>query len=126
MTIFHYRLRSTELLILDELHKMPFSISELQEDKLSNDIERFIQRGGFAEPFLVEDEVEAKRWRNQYIDGLIRTDILDFERIHDFRAIQMVFKLFRRRVGSPVSYASIVRDVKVSPTRVHIKRQFII
>ena len=59
MTIFHYRLRSTELLILDELHKMPFSISELQEDKLSNDIERFIQRGGLPEPFLAEDEVEA-------------------------------------------------------------------
>ncbi len=111
-------LRSTELLILDELHKMPLSISELQEDKLSNDIERFIQRGGFPEPFLAEDEVEAKRWRNQYIDGLIRTDILDFERIHDFRAIQMVFELLRRRVGSPVSYASIARDVKASPTTI--------
>jgi predicted AAA+ superfamily ATPase len=97
---------------------MPFSISELQEDKLSNNIERFIQRGGFPEPFLVEDEVEAKRWRNQYIDGLIRTDILDFERIHDFRAIQMVFELLRRRVGSPVSYASIARDVKASPTTI--------
>jgi len=30
---------------------MPFSISELQEDALGNNIERFIQRGGFPEPF---------------------------------------------------------------------------
>jgi predicted AAA+ superfamily ATPase len=159
-------LQSTELLILDELHKMPgwknylkgifdtklghlkilvtgsarldmfrqtgdslagrffthrlmpFSISELQEDALSNNIERFIQRGGFPEPFLAEDEVEAKRWRNQYVDGLIRTDILDFEKIHDFRTIQMVFELLRRRAGSPISYVSIARDVQASPTTI--------
>ncbi|MBI4744392.1 MAG: ATP-binding protein [Actinobacteria bacterium] len=97
---------------------MPFSISELQEDSISSDIERFIQRGGFPEPFLSKDEIEAKRWRNQYIDGLIRTDILDFERIHNFRTIEMVFELLRRKVGSPVSYASIARDVNASPTTI--------
>lgn len=159
-------LSSTELLILDELHKMPgwknylkglfdtknenlkilvtgsarldtirqagdslagrffthrllpFSISELQKDELSSDIDRFITRGGFPEPFLTDDERDAKRWRNQYIDGLIRTDVLDFERIHDFRAMQMVFELLRRKVGSPISYASIARDVGISPTTV--------
>jgi len=97
---------------------LPFSISELQEDPISNDIERFIQRGGFPEPFLSKDEIEAKRWRNQYVDGLIRTDILDFGKIHYFRTIQMVFELLRRRVGSPVSYASIARDVNASPTTI--------
>jgi len=97
---------------------LPFSISELQEDPISSDIERFIQRGGFPEPFLTDDEIDAKRWRNQYIDGLIRTDIIDFERIYDLRTIQIVFELLRRRVGSPVSYASIARDVNASPTTI--------
>jgi len=97
---------------------MPFSIPELQASPLSSDIERFIQRGGFPEPFLAEDEVEARRWRGQYIGGLIRTDILNFESIRDFRTIQMVFELLRRRVGSPVSYASIARDVQVSSTTI--------
>jgi len=158
--------RSTELLILDELHKMPgwknylkglfdtkprnlkilvtgsarldafrqtgdslagrffahrlmpFSISELQEEPVSHDIERFIERGGFPEPFLSEDEIDAKRWRNQYVDGLIRTDILDFENIQDFRKMQMVFELLRRRVGSPLSYKSIAGDVNASPTTI--------
>lgn len=158
--------RATELLILDELHKMPgwknylkglfdtkpdnlkilitgsarldtfrqtgdslagrffthrllpFSLSELKEDPISNDIEGFIKRGSFPEPFLAEDEIDAKRWRNQYIDGLIWTDILDFEKIHDFRKMQMVFELLRRGVGSPVSYASIARDVNSSPTTI--------
>jgi len=101
------------------IHRLlPFSISELQEYPISDDIERFIQRGGFPEPFLSEDEIDVKRWRNQYINGLIRTDVLDFERIHDLRTMQMVFELLRRRVGSPVSYASIARDVNSSLTTV--------
>ncbi|MGA1871676.1 MAG: ATP-binding protein [bacterium] len=97
---------------------LPFSISELQKDSISNDIDRFIQRGGFPEPFLAEDEIDAKRWRNQYTDGLIRTDILDFEKVHDLKTIQTVFELLRRRVGSPISYASIARDVNASPTTI--------
>ncbi len=97
---------------------MPFSISELQENSLSNDIERFIRRGGFPEPFLAENDVESKRWRNQYIDGLIRTDILDFDRVYDLKTIHMVFELLRRKVGSTVSYSSIARDVNASPTTI--------
>jgi predicted AAA+ superfamily ATPase len=30
----------------------------------------------------------------------------------------MVFELLRRKVGSPVSYASIARDVNASPTTI--------
>lgn len=159
-------LNSTELLILDELHKMPewknylkglfdkrfdhlkilvtgsarldtfrqggdslagrffthrlmpFSLSELKENKMGQFVERFIERGGFPEPFLAEDKVDAQRWRNQYIDGLIREDILNFEKIQDLSAIKTVFELLRRSVGSPVSYASIARDVNISPTTV--------
>lgn len=77
-----------------------------------------MMRGGFPEPFAAEREVDADRWRMQYIDGLIRTDVLDFERIHDFRAIQLVLELLRRRVGSPVSYQSIAEDAHISPNTV--------
>lgn len=99
-------------------HLLPFSMSELKNEKIGQDIEKFIERGGFPEPFLAEDETEAKRWRSQYIDGLIRIDVLDFEKIYDFKAIQMVLELLRRKVGSPVSYSSIARDVQISPITV--------
>jgi uncharacterized protein len=62
--------------------------------------------------------VDADRWRMQCVDGLIRTDILDFERIHDFRAMQMVLDVLRRRIGSPVSYISIAEDMQVAPNTV--------
>ncbi|MFH1714924.1 MAG: DUF4143 domain-containing protein [Elusimicrobiota bacterium] len=96
-------------------HLMPFSLKELQGAKYEADAKRLIERGGFPEPFLKEDDNDAKRWRNQYIDGLIRYDILDFERIHDFKAIQLVFQLLRHKVGSPISYKTISEDVGISP-----------
>ncbi|MCG8335647.1 MAG: ATP-binding protein [Proteobacteria bacterium] len=78
----------------------------------------FMTYGGFPEPFLSKDTVEADRWRMQYIDGLIRTDILDFEKIHDFNAIQLVLELLRSRIGSPLSYKSIAEDVGIAPNTV--------
>ena len=97
---------------------LPFSPAELKGKKTFGDIDRLINRGGFPEPLLVDEDVDARRWRNQYIDGLIRTDILDFEKIHDFKAIQMVLTLLRSRVGSPVSYMSIAQDVGIAPNTV--------
>jgi predicted AAA+ superfamily ATPase len=99
---------------------MPFSLAEITKSsgKPSLDMERLIIRGGFPEPFLADDQVDADRWRMQYIDGLIRNDILEIERILDFKAIQLVLELLRRRVGSPVSFVSIAEDVAVSPNTV--------
>ena len=102
------------------LHRLlPFSLSELKDaGQINFDIDRFLERGGFPEPFLVEAEEDADRWRNQYYDGLIRTDVLDFETIHNFRAIQLVLDLLRRKVGSPISYRTIAEDVQLSPATV--------
>jgi predicted AAA+ superfamily ATPase len=97
---------------------LPISPAEAKAAGVDTPLERFLERGGFPEPFLTEDGVEADRWRMQYIDGLIRTDILDFDKIHDFRAIQMVLELLRFKVGSPVSYKSIAEDVGIAPNTV--------
>jgi len=99
-------------------HLLPFSLAELTREQVDIDLERFLERGGFPEPYLADTEADANRWRKQYIDGLVRTDILNFEKIDDYRAIQLVFELLRRRVGSPISYLSIAEDVGISPVTV--------
>jgi len=159
-------LEDTELLILDELHKMngwknylkgvydtkpadmmilvtgsarleafrqqgdslagrffrhrllPFSPAEAVHVHEPVTQELFFSRGGFPEPLLADNSIDADRWRMQYVDGLIRTDILDFERIHDFKAIQLILDLLRSRTGSPISFQSISEDVNVSPNTV--------
>jgi len=94
---------------------LPFSPAELFRINEPVDIEKLLRHGGFPEPFLAEDAIESDRWRMQYVNGLIRTDVLDFERIHDFKAIELVLELLKLRVGSPVSYKSIAEDVGISP-----------
>ena len=97
---------------------MPFSPAETMQINEDIDPLTFITRGGFPEPFLAQHDKDANRWRMQYIDGLIRTDILNFERIQDFRAMQLILELLRNRTGSPVSYQSIAEDVEISPNTV--------
>jgi len=96
----------------------PFSVGELIAAGSDPDIDRLINRGGFPEPFLAEDETFAKRWRKQYVDGLIRDDVLDFEKFSDFKSLKLCLELLRSRVGSPISYASIARDIGIAPNTV--------
>lgn len=79
-------------------------------------LESILARGGFPEPFLAETPVETERWRRQYLDDLIREDILEFSRVHELRAMRHFLALLRERVGAPLSLASIARDLQVSPT----------
>ena len=95
----------------------PLTIAELPSPQ-EDDVGKLMKRGGFPEPFLATDDESANRWRLQYMDGLIRNDILDFEKLHDFRAIEQILQLLRRKVTSPVSYKSIAEDVQVSPNTV--------
>ncbi len=97
---------------------LPFSPAELSHINENVDINKLLQHSGFPEPFLADDIIESDRWRMQYVNGLIRTDVLDFEKIHDFKAIELVLEMLRSRVGSPVSYKSIAEDVGVAPNTV--------
>jgi predicted AAA+ superfamily ATPase len=74
-----------------------------------------LERGGFPEPCLASDATEAQRWRRQYFDGLVRNDVLEFSRIQEVAAIRLFAEMLRTRVGSPLSLASIARDLAVSP-----------
>ena len=101
------------------LHRLfPLSPSECEKMHVPYSIDRFLERGGFPEPFLTEDAVDAERWRLQYTDSLLRIDVLDFENVHNLRALQLVFELLKKRVGSPISYTSIAEDVAISPNTV--------
>ena len=77
---------------------------------------RLMQRGGFPEPCLADDPVQADRWRTQYITDLVREDVLEFSRVNEIGTMRLFVELLRERVGSPLSLASIARDLAVSPT----------
>ena len=77
-------------------------------------LSQLLERGGFPEPLLADGPTEARRWRQQYLDGLLREDVLEFSRVHEFNAMRLLLDLLRRRVGSPLSFASIGQDIGIS------------
>jgi predicted AAA+ superfamily ATPase len=97
---------------------LPLSLSELRQCAQDSNIDKLLERGGFPEPYFASSIAEANRWRLQYINSLLSTDIFEIEAIHDLRAMRLVFDLLRNRVGSPISYQSLAEDVCVSPTTI--------
>ncbi len=96
----------------------PLTPEELKGVGLTGDLERFLSRGGFPEPWLAEEESEAGRWRRLYLDGLIREDILNFENITRLKDMNVLVELLRNRVASPVSYQGLAEDLEISPNTV--------
>lgn len=96
----------------------PVSVREWCEQTGANPdaaLTHLLERGGFPEPCLTPDNEQAERWRRQYFDGLVRNDVLEFSRIQEVGAIRLFAQLLRSRVGSPLSLASIARDLAVAP-----------
>ncbi|MGB7501679.1 MAG: ATP-binding protein [Azonexus sp.] len=79
-------------------------------------LDRLMQRGGFPEPCLADNPDDAERWRRQYFTDLIREDVVEFSRLHEVNTMRLFVELLRERVGSPLSLASIARDLAISPT----------
>ena len=78
-------------------------------------LERILQRGGFPEPCLADSAEDADRWRRQYFTDLIREDVVEFSRLHEVNAMRLFVEMLRERVGSPLSLASLARDLAVAP-----------
>ncbi|NRA74086.1 MAG: ATP-binding protein [Rickettsiales bacterium] len=97
---------------------LPLSLSELRQVKEKQNINLLLERGGFPEAYLAEDITDANRWRLQYITSLLNTDVFEFDNVHNFKALKLVFDLLRHKVGSPVSYQSLAEDVQVSSTTI--------
>lgn len=101
------------------LHRLlPLSPAECEKVNVKYTLDHFIDRGGFPEPFLDQNEVNAGRWRLQYTDSLMSVDILNFDHIQNLNAIRLLFELLRERVGSPISYTSLAEDIAISPNTV--------
>lgn len=75
-------------------------------------LERILRVGGFPEPFLDGSDEFSGRWRRTHLDAILRQDLLDLETVRDIQSIETLVVLLRTRVGAPVSYANLARDLE--------------
>ena len=96
----------------------PISVREWCEQTAASPAQaltHLLERGGFPEPALADNNEEAERWRSEYFTDLIREDVLEFSRLHEVNAMRLFAQTLQQRVGSPLSIASIARDMAVAP-----------
>ena len=56
--------------------------------------------GGFPETFLDGDEREARRWRRERFDRVLKEDIRDLESIRHISLLDLFIHQLRTRVGN--------------------------
>lgn len=94
------------------LHEIPKGISPKEAYK------RLLSVGGFPEPFLDHAPVEARRWREERYDRIIRDDIRDLEHIKDIQTLGLLLQLLRERAGGLINVSNLAEDLRVSPTTI--------
>lgn len=76
---------------------------------------RLLALGGFPEPFFMNDEREARRWRRERFDRILREDIRDLESVRNIQLVSLFIDALRERVGSMITLSNIAEDIQVSP-----------
>jgi uncharacterized protein len=94
----------------------PFTLDE-RPSQISHDdaLRRLLTVGGFPEPFLENDERQARRWRQARFDRVLQEDIRDLESIKNIQQLRIFVDLLRQRVGGAVVLSNLARDVQISP-----------
>ena len=112
---FHLRLHPLSVREwCQQVHSAPHAAT--LPDTPAEALTHLLKRGGFPEPALAETDTDAQRWRADYFSGLVREDVLEFSRLHEVSTMRVFAELLLSRVGSPLSLASMARDLAVSPT----------
>lgn len=94
----------------------PFTLDEIPITLTTEECyQRLLTVGGFPEPLLTGDEREARRWRRERFDRVIREDVRDLEHIQNIQLLYLFIDALRSRVGQLISLANLARDLEISP-----------
>lgn len=91
----------------------PLGIAELFEHSPSVNYpwQDLLSLGGFPEPLLGGNVMDAKRWSRLRLDRLIAEDSRDFRNISDLNAFRVLTDLLPERVGSLLSINALYQNV---------------
>jgi uncharacterized protein len=102
-------------------HLHPFSLCEIPvNSKITpkEAFQRLLTCGGFPEPFLDNDIRQARRWRRERFEKVIKQDIRELELIQDLQTLGLLVDLLRARVGSTIVVSNIAEDLQKSPVTI--------
>lgn len=94
----------------------PFTLSEIPgKISFKNALKRLMTVGGFPEPFLDADEREARRWRKERFDRILKDDVRDLEQVRSIQNLSLFVDLLRTRVGGLVVLNNLAAELQITP-----------
>ncbi len=102
---FHYRLHPLDIREICLVNK------NSNPDEI---LERILQFGGFPEPYLQNNLRFYNLWKKTHLDIILRQDMVGLEEVKNLKSIELLIELLKERVGTPISYSNLARDLEVS------------
>lgn len=94
----------------------PLTLDELPPKmSLKEGFKRLMTLGGFPEPFLGGSEKEARRWRRERFDRILKDDIRDLELIKKIQDLSLFTDILRRKTGQLIVLSNIAKKIQISP-----------
>lgn len=94
----------------------PFTLDESPAEITPKEAyNRLMTVGGFPEPFLNGDEREARRWRKERFDRILREDIRDLEPIRNIQLLGLFLDALRHRTGGLITISNLAGEIQISP-----------
>lgn len=76
--------------------------------------ERLRRRGGYPEPFVLDDDRFSTRWQALRAQQLVREDVRDLTGIRELDQLETLVTLLSTRSGAALSYSNLAGEVQVS------------
>ena len=92
----------------------PLSLKELsQRQKVSEKtLDALLSYSGFPEPYLKRSSTFYNLWKRTHTDSIIRQDLITLESPRNIASIETLIELLKDRVGSPISYADLAKQLE--------------
>lgn len=96
----------------------PLDLKEIKQfihpESLDAALDLLLTVGGFPEPYLASSTTYYNRWKRSHLDIILKQDLIDLENVQQISSIETLIQLLRKRVGSPISYNALSRDLQCS------------
>lgn len=92
---------------------MPLSLAETGAPTAATIVD-LLAYGGFPEPFLLQSEMETRRWSRDYRTRVITGDLADLENVQNLGIIERMVLRLPALVGSPLSLNALREDLQVA------------
>jgi predicted AAA+ superfamily ATPase len=91
----------------DEPIRPPIAIDDARYERLR-------RRGGYPEPFVLDDDRFSNQWQSLRARQLVREDVRDLTGIRELDQVELLVHLLAARSGAALSYSNLAGEVQVS------------